>query len=47
MIGIISMDMCAPFGVYLDGVIVGCYETEAEAEAHFQRLRIGQSKGAI
>ena len=35
----IAMDMIAPYGVYKNGVCVGEYGTEAEAESHFQRLR--------
>lgn len=37
----IGMDMVAPFGVYVDGEEVACYNTIDEAEAHFQSLRCG------
>ncbi len=34
----IGMDMCAPYGVYVDGVEIAQHSTESEAAALFNRL---------
>ena len=36
----VGMDLCAPFGVYLDGIEIGKYATEIEAQRHYDRLRL-------
>lgn len=34
----IGMDMCAPFGVYVNGEQVAVYQTEAQAQAEYLTL---------
>lgn len=36
----ISLDLVAPFGVYIDGERVAQYATAKEARQHFDRLRV-------
>ena len=36
----VGMDLCAPFGVYLDGIEIGKYATEIEAQRHYDRLTL-------
>ena len=36
----VGMDLCAPSGVYLDGIQIGKYATEIEAQRHYDRLRL-------
>lgn len=35
----VGMDMVEPYGVYLDGVEIDVYDTEAEAQLQFEALR--------
>lgn len=35
----VSMGMSAPFGVYLNGEMVGVYDDEHDAFKHYERLR--------
>lgn len=35
----VGMDMVEPYGVYLDGVEVNVFDTEAEAQQQFEALR--------
>lgn len=35
---VVGMDMCAPYGVYVDGVEIARHKTESEAAALFNRL---------
>lgn len=35
----VGMDMCAPFGVYVNGKQVAIYDGEQEASKHYDRLR--------
>lgn len=42
----IGMDMCAPFGVYVNGEQVAVHQSESEAEAHYQAL-VGRTSAQI
>ncbi|HQS38319.1 MAG: hypothetical protein B7Y69_08295 [Sphingobacteriia bacterium 35-40-8] len=35
----VGMDMCAPYGVYVNSEQVAIYDSEQEAEKHYDRLR--------